>query len=208
MKMTKLGEFIGSGKEGVVFRSGDVATKIFYNSFGQGSNVAKRELEAFDELYNPGSGINVPQPLDVIEVQITMDDIAGIKKRLVSRHSEIPGEEETREPESLVGKVFWGARREFIEGKVLYNRWIPSLTINRKLAHLYDTLERKGFDFSDGTAHNFVLNPGGEIYLIDPVSILSPSDKHSRFKRIIQKNLAPTSRFEEWMHYIAHFLTP
>lgn len=199
-----IGTFVASGKEGMVFRNGDVATKVYYDRI-DGKNYASWEFNGLKKGFD--AGINVPEPYETTTVEIEKEKLEGIGKIKMIFRGSMGSDTRKFDAKVFANKKLHAVRKKFIEGESLYDRWLPNPLIQWKLIQLHGDLERAGLFYAENKAHNFVLTPDNDIYIIDGVAIL-PAEGAHWITRHISRLYTPGSKLEEWASVPFSVLNP
>lgn len=140
-------------------------------------------------------GINVPHPKNVCEVEITPEYVA--KLSLLERHNLLYGHVYT--PQTLVGRKFPAMEEEFIEGKTLIQRWMPSRKINHQIRDLRRKIRSLDMAVTDDMhPWNYILTPKGEVFLVDCVGLKRNASQEfiPYFMNELVRRFTPTSKID------------
>ena len=192
-------EYVGCGSTSLIYKCNDgSALNVFY---GDPTRAEKtfRNMKIAKE-----GGVNVPEAYELTDSIINEDDLDNIKftdqlKIYMSSGSKL---------KDLVGKRFPTINREFIQGKTLYEKWLPSLEVRKKLKEQVRIMKDAEIKHYDCRTSNWVLTPDKEIYLVDCDKI-NPADNVNMITQPLTWFLSkrpPTCRLGElipWLIYSA-----
>ncbi len=195
------GTFYGGGEEGLIYRcEDDSVLKIFYrlspSSFTSKEPLcevcARREYDNLSQLF--AANINVPKPIAlerIIMDPLDLKDVGKIKFREFAKDILFDSFE-------LIGKELPAIRREFIPGKNLYSRFIPSRRIRKKIQELHEQIDRMGLALAEVKADNYVLTFEGKVYLIDCGLLFSKNSLIALANSCWKQKKIATCKFEDW----------
>jgi len=172
------GTYVGWGTKAVVFQAPDGdCLKVYRKEFGR--DLADKEIRLFNKFHD--EGLRVPQPKEVVGVEFDSSSLDQIA-------------DETLRQDCAVGGTFFALRKEFIEGRIMGKRWLPSFKIRRSYNQLNKAMFAMGYTPADFIPHNYVVTPGKDVYLIDADRVQEISPKQIR-EEIIGMNAVPVTHF-------------